>query len=103
MNSKLIDWYFRLGSTNSKVNEYQFNNLPCPIFRDKPDKQDDALIAPIHKLLDTDVAAIPDALESGLVKGPFSLATREAMEQLARKIQTAEQERSGARYRTADA
>lgn len=36
LNSKLIDWYFRLGSTNSKVNEYQFNNLPCPTFRDKP-------------------------------------------------------------------
>jgi hypothetical protein len=32
LNSKLLDWYFRLGSTNSKVNEYQFNNLPCPIF-----------------------------------------------------------------------
>ena len=32
LNSKLIDWYFRLGSTNSKVNEYQFNNLPCPQF-----------------------------------------------------------------------
>lgn len=32
LNSKLLDWYFRLGSTNSKVNEYQFNNLPCPVF-----------------------------------------------------------------------
>ena len=32
LNSKLLDWYFRLGSTNSKVNEYQFNNLPCPMF-----------------------------------------------------------------------
>lgn len=32
LNSKLADWYFRLGSTNSKVNEYQFNNLPCPVF-----------------------------------------------------------------------
>ncbi len=32
LNSKLLDWYFRLGSTNSKVNEYQFDNLPCPIF-----------------------------------------------------------------------
>jgi hypothetical protein len=28
LNSRLLDWYFRLGSTNSKVNEYQFNNLP---------------------------------------------------------------------------
>ncbi len=30
LNSKVMDWYFRLGSTNSKVNEYQFNNLPVP-------------------------------------------------------------------------
>jgi hypothetical protein len=32
LNSTLADWYFRLGSTNSKVNEYQFNNLPIPLF-----------------------------------------------------------------------
>lgn len=30
LNSKVLDWYFRLGSTSSKVNEYQFNNLPVP-------------------------------------------------------------------------
>ena len=30
LNSKILDWYFRLGSTNSKVNEYQFNALPTP-------------------------------------------------------------------------
>jgi Eco57I restriction-modification methylase len=30
LNSKVLDWYFRLGSTNSKVNEYQFNSLPIP-------------------------------------------------------------------------
>jgi type I restriction-modification system DNA methylase subunit len=28
LNSRILDWYFRLGSTNSKVNEYQFNALP---------------------------------------------------------------------------
>ena len=28
LNSTILDWYFRLGSTNSSVNEYQFNNLP---------------------------------------------------------------------------
>ena len=33
LNSRLIDWYFTIGSTNSKINEYQFNNLPCPAFR----------------------------------------------------------------------
>jgi len=30
LNSKFLDWYFRLGSTNSKVNEYQFKKLPVP-------------------------------------------------------------------------
>ena len=29
LNSKILDWYFRLGSTNSSINEYQFNNLPA--------------------------------------------------------------------------
>jgi hypothetical protein len=31
-NSKLVDWYFRLGSTNSKVNDYQVQTLPVPCF-----------------------------------------------------------------------
>ena len=32
LNSRFAEWYFRLGSTNSKVNEYQFNILPFPRF-----------------------------------------------------------------------
>ena len=28
LNSKILDWYFRIGSTNSSINEYQFNNFP---------------------------------------------------------------------------
>ncbi len=32
-NSKLLDWYFRLGSTNSKVNDYQVQNFPVPAFQ----------------------------------------------------------------------
>jgi hypothetical protein len=34
LNSKLADWYFRLGSTNAMVAEYQVNNLPFPRFAD---------------------------------------------------------------------
>jgi hypothetical protein len=34
LNSKLADWYFRLGSTNAHVSHYQLYNLPCPIFAD---------------------------------------------------------------------
>jgi hypothetical protein len=36
LNSKLVDWYFRLGSTNAMVSEYQVNNLPCPLFWHRP-------------------------------------------------------------------
>ena len=32
LNSKLADWYFRLGSTNAAVSHYQLKNLPCPKF-----------------------------------------------------------------------
>jgi hypothetical protein len=34
LNSRLIDWYFRLGSTNAAVSHYQMYNLPCPMFAD---------------------------------------------------------------------
>ena len=32
LNSKLSDWYFRLGSSNASVNHYQLYNLPAPSF-----------------------------------------------------------------------
>ncbi len=35
LNSKLSDWYFRLGSTNAAVSHYQLKNLPCPVFAAK--------------------------------------------------------------------
>ena len=34
LNSKLADWYFRLGSTNAAVSHYQLDNLPFPCFAD---------------------------------------------------------------------
>ncbi len=32
LNSRLIEWYFRLGSTNAHVSQYQLRNLPFPVF-----------------------------------------------------------------------
>lgn len=32
LNSTLLEWHFRNVSTNSKVNEYQFDSLPVPTF-----------------------------------------------------------------------
>jgi hypothetical protein len=62
LNSKLLDWYFRLGSTNSKVNEYQFNNLPCPIFRDLRTAEDEK----IWKQVSPMIASKPGALAASL-------------------------------------
>jgi hypothetical protein len=35
LNSKLLDWYFRLGSTNASVSHYQLYNLPIPFFAER--------------------------------------------------------------------
>ena len=40
LNSAFLDWYFRLGSTNSKVNEYQFNVLPIPVIETEANVRD---------------------------------------------------------------
>lgn len=39
LNSQFLDWYFRLGSTNSKINEYQFKALPVPTFHEAKDTE----------------------------------------------------------------
>ncbi len=43
LNSLFADWYFRLGSTNAHVSQYQLNNLPCPHFGDTVSSKDDAI------------------------------------------------------------
>jgi hypothetical protein len=40
LNSKLVDWYFRLGSTNVAVSHYQIYNLPCPLFAESSGRKD---------------------------------------------------------------
>ncbi|HEX8342265.1 MAG TPA: DNA methyltransferase [Tepidisphaeraceae bacterium] len=44
LNSKLTEWFFRLGSTNSKVNEYQFDSLICPELSSVEQGGDDELV-----------------------------------------------------------
>lgn len=53
MNTKLLDWYFRLGSTNSKVNEYQWCNLPFPVFADREQRSELAVLPDVVSALDT--------------------------------------------------
>ncbi len=80
LNSLLLDWYFRLGSTNSKVNEYQFNNLPCPTFRDKPTPAETATGQKVteHLAADRPATALP-LLKPLLETPPFSPVVRDAV------------------------
>jgi hypothetical protein len=85
-----MDWYFRLGSTNSKVNEYQFNSLPIPSIcesEDAPNLQ--SLIA----------ARQWDALRNRLVAscakpGTIPSGVAEVLATLSRYIQQIETERN---------
>ncbi|HEY2585791.1 MAG TPA: Eco57I restriction-modification methylase domain-containing protein, partial [Tepidisphaeraceae bacterium] len=51
VNSKLADWFFRLGSASADVNHYQLDNLPCPRFCDLDPDDDRRASAFIEKAL----------------------------------------------------
>jgi len=73
LNSKLLDWYFRLGSSNSKVNEYQVNILPCPVFKNVESLSDAELRTEILAQIDRGQWAGVANLASPLTaSAPFS-------------------------------
>ena len=94
LNSKLADWYFRLGSTNAAVSHYQLHNLPCPVFADQGTAADD-------RLRDAAIAATdagkPDdafaALQPPLARPPFPLPAQDVLIELVRRIIAIEQRR----------
>jgi len=94
LNSKLADWYFRLGSTNAAVSHYQLHNLPCPVFADSRIPAD-------NRLRDRAVAAVDSGrhdnalavLTAGLTCPPFSLAVQDVLRELVRRIVAIEQAR----------
>lgn len=94
LNSKLIDWYFRLGSTNSKVNEYQFKNLPCPIFREKYIPEDSRIFKNAKKSLGkNDFKAAINNLEGLMMEPPFPLGLRDFIVDVISNINTIEEKR----------
>jgi hypothetical protein len=95
LNSKLLDWYFRLGSTNSKVNEYQFNILPCPVFTDSRRDVDDQMAAVALEHLNAHrLDHVIETLAPGLAQPPFSPAVRDTMVAATWKIMECEAVRS---------
>ncbi|HWE95247.1 MAG TPA: Eco57I restriction-modification methylase domain-containing protein [Tepidisphaeraceae bacterium] len=87
LNTKLADWYFRLGSTNAHVSQYQLQVLPCPTFADAATASDDQMqqqaIAAVRAGRPSDALA---ALAAGLSNPPFSLAVRETIIEAVGKI-----------------
>lgn len=86
LNSRLLDWYFRLGSTNSSVNDYQFRMLPVPVFevsgpRDSklPERVRCAITAGDWQ----SARALTDPL---LTNPPFGAAVMDCMDLLVQKI-----------------
>jgi hypothetical protein len=102
LNSKLLDWYFRLGSTNSKVNEYQFNNLPCPIFREAATREDQILIGRAREAMENDPLDAVRQVAPAVATAPFGPAAFNLLEAFARKIRELEGQR-GTISRTARA
>ncbi|MGH9824363.1 MAG: hypothetical protein ACREDR_14050 [Blastocatellia bacterium] len=74
LNSKLADWYFRLGSTNAAVSHYQLYNLPCPLFSNSSSASDRGLAHRALKALDArDTEGVLSMLAPALASGaPFS-------------------------------
>jgi hypothetical protein len=88
LNSQLLEWYFRLGTSNSKLNEYQFDNLPCPIFSVDSSHESDDLMRRVDVLLESeDVAGVRDLAE-GIVVADATLKKTcgDLIVRLARKI-----------------
>ncbi len=113
LNSIFADWYFRLGSSNAQVNEYQVSNLPCPVFRSNPTAKETAigkkvadlladskpesalsLLAPLLEtapfspvLIDTVVLAVDRIVEAEKRRGSMSRSDRSALSAKAQPFQ----------------
>lgn len=97
LNSKLLEWYFLLGSTNSKVNEYQFINLPFPFFADSSSKEGRKLSASaIMKVLSSPAGSVDAAIQliEPLTKNaPFDPVIAEILISSVERIETIEAKR----------
>jgi hypothetical protein len=94
LNSKLIDWYFRLGSTNAAVSHYQLYNLPCPIFADTLETIDETLQeTALDALVSGDKERVFDLLHPALNVVPFTLAVRTVIIEAANRIIAIEERR----------
>ena len=77
LNSKLVDWYFRLGSTNAAVSHYQIYNLPCPRFAELSGRTDQKIEeAAVSAVSDGELDLAFDLIRRSTTDAPFSPAIR---------------------------
>jgi hypothetical protein len=94
LNSKISDWYFRLGSTNAAVSHYQLYNLPCPIFASARGHADLSIEDDVMDALGRgDLNHVFGLLEPTLTRHPFSTVVRNVISEAAKKIISLETER----------
>jgi hypothetical protein len=91
LNSKLLDWYFRLGSTNAAVSHYQLYNLLCPLFADSfPAGEKKVLEQALRVLKAADFDAVLQLLAPLLKEPPFSLVVRDIIIEAVKRISALE-------------
>jgi len=96
LNSKLADWYFRLGSTNAAVSHYQLYNLPCPNFTSTSRDEDKGVEAEaMNALTRGDLGVAFEMLEPMTTRHPYSVVLSNLIGEAARKIIQIENERKG--------
>lgn len=94
LNSKLADWYFRLGSTNAAVSHYQLYNLPCPVFAMELTADDRKALAGAMKAVESgDMTLAFERVRLGLDEPPFSTAVRDLMVDVVQRIIAVERDR----------
>lgn len=86
LNSKLCEWFFRMGSTNAMVGEYQFNNLPCPSFGQQSSSDVGLRNAALTAIKDGDLDRAFLALRPALAEPPFGKAVQDVLVDLVKRI-----------------
>jgi hypothetical protein len=94
LNSDLIDWYFRLGSTNAHVSHYQLYNLPCPNFARSIDEQSTKTIAEGQEIISSgDISCVEQHLAGLIDQPPFDAAIPSIIAAIVERIIASERAR----------
>jgi hypothetical protein len=100
LNSKLADWYFRLGSSNNSVSHYQLYNLPIPLIateysQDYYGRQEERkrYATASEALKKKDFGAAFKALEPAIEEPPFSKIVADMLIECVKQIRDIEESR----------